>query len=46
MSVLAIIIGLPFALAGAASQNIIIGALFGFVFALGIVEIIDSFKIS
>ena len=44
LSVLAIIVGLPLAIVGASSQNLIMGAFFGFVLALGIDGLIDSVK--
>ena len=43
-SLIAILIGLPLALVGAASQSMVIGVVFGCVLALGIDGLIDSFR--
>ena len=44
-SLLAIVVGLPVALMGAASQNLATGGLFGIIIALGIDGFIDSFRV-
>ena len=44
LSILAIIIGLPFAIASASSQNLIMGVLWGSVFCFGIDGLIESFS--
>lgn len=44
-SLLAIVVGLPIALMGAASQSLAIGGLFGFILALGIDGFIDSIRV-
>ena len=44
-SIISIFIGLPLAIASATSQNLIMGALFGSLFALGLDSFIDSVKV-
>ena len=44
-SLIAIIVGLPFAFMGAASQNMATGGFWGFILALGIDGLIDSFRV-
>ena len=43
-SLLAIIVGLPLSVAGASSQSFIIGVFFGCLLAIGIDNLIDSFR--
>ncbi len=44
VAVLAIIISLPLSIAGAASQNVATGSIWGLVLAVGVDFLIDSFR--
>ena len=43
ISIMTIIIALPFSIMGAASNSLIFGGIFGFLWALGIDSFIDTF---
>ena len=46
ISIMTIIIAFPFSIMGAASNSLILGGIFGFLWALGIDSFIDTFRIS